>query len=385
LYNEGLDSTLWPYHTKPREDELLSSWLVRLAAGNGLKLHTFSSMAWPGVSLWNRDVDNLAPEIVINLLSIRTGTARDIIRETTIAGLTGRLFEDHHPNGLTAWVLPVGVYHRTRHCFGTQCCPVCLRESAHYRRRWRLAFSTVCTKHRVELFDRCPGCKTPIVFHRNDLGDRNAYDAALPVHCHECGMDWSAQSAPRIAPNATILRFQRELEAVLDEGTGMIGGEKIFSLLYFAGLRMLTMLLSSGWAARLLRAELSQRIGIEPFQPKWRGNLRMFEHLSVSHRRCTLALASRLLEDWPNEFEHVAKRVGLTSSYLLKREDVPYWYWRVVRDRFYRPAYVPNVDEIKAVATYLRGQGEEPTRLNVARHLGNRELFRKRSLEHLLR
>ena len=118
VYLEDLDRGLWPYHAKPRPDELLSSWLVRLAAGNGLKLHTFSAMAWPGVSLWNRDLDSLAPACVLDVLAARTATAVSTVQETTLRALTGRLFEEHNPNGMTAWVLPIGVYHRTRHRFG---------------------------------------------------------------------------------------------------------------------------------------------------------------------------------------------------------------------------------------------------------------------------
>ena len=42
-YDTGLSGRLWPAHVKPQQDELLSSWLVRLAMAHGVKLHTFSA------------------------------------------------------------------------------------------------------------------------------------------------------------------------------------------------------------------------------------------------------------------------------------------------------------------------------------------------------
>ncbi len=39
--------TLWPVHLKPQEDELLSSWLARLALAHGQTVATFTSQVWP--------------------------------------------------------------------------------------------------------------------------------------------------------------------------------------------------------------------------------------------------------------------------------------------------------------------------------------------------
>ena len=58
----GLSGTLWPAHPKPLPDELLSSWMVRIAGQHGLKLHTFASAVWPGISIWNRDIDRSGPK-----------------------------------------------------------------------------------------------------------------------------------------------------------------------------------------------------------------------------------------------------------------------------------------------------------------------------------
>lgn len=62
-------SRLWPVHIKPKDDELLSSWLVRLAMSHGLKLHTFCSIALPLKQIWTRDIDKAPNTGLIGELS----------------------------------------------------------------------------------------------------------------------------------------------------------------------------------------------------------------------------------------------------------------------------------------------------------------------------
>ncbi|MDQ3555642.1 MAG: TniQ family protein, partial [Gemmatimonadota bacterium] len=81
----SLPGRLWPVHLKPLPDELLSSWLGRLAAAHGLKLHTFCTLAFGRRALWNRDLDRLAPPEVMEVLAERTATPPARVRETTLA------------------------------------------------------------------------------------------------------------------------------------------------------------------------------------------------------------------------------------------------------------------------------------------------------------
>ncbi len=62
----GLSGSLLPVHLKPLPDELLSSWLVRIAHGHGMKLQTFCAVIFGREkSIWNRDIDKLAPEWLV--------------------------------------------------------------------------------------------------------------------------------------------------------------------------------------------------------------------------------------------------------------------------------------------------------------------------------
>src|SRR5947209_10971922 len=170
---------LWPVHLKPKDDELLSSWLVRLAWAHGVKLHTFCSLAWPGKQIWNRDIDKSADAEMVEVLSTKTGTNIERARATTLAAYENVLYEKHNLFGPTSWIMPVGIYHRRRRQFGLQYCPHCLAEDKepYYRRKWRLAFIVTCERHHIVLHDRCPRCEKPINFHRDEMGNHRKFVA----------------------------------------------------------------------------------------------------------------------------------------------------------------------------------------------------------------
>src|SRR5918911_766517 len=146
-HDAGLSGQVWPAHVKPRRDELLSSWLVRLAAAHALKLHTFCALVWTRrKQIWNRDIEKCADDSILSLLAEKTATPPDKVTRTTLSDYQGRLYERHNPYGNTRWIMPVGIYHRTRRRYGLQFCPRCLAEDKepYYRRAWRLAFVTFC-------------------------------------------------------------------------------------------------------------------------------------------------------------------------------------------------------------------------------------------------
>ncbi len=187
-----LTGELWPAHPKPLPDELLSSWLIRIARAHGLKLQTFCDRVFGNErQLWNRDIDRLGPEWLLSSLVRHTGTSIETVRQTTLDIYRGRLFHRHPSAGVLRWILPVGMYHRKRRNFGLQFCPQCLAEDQepYFRTQWRLAILTWCPLHRLFLHDRCPGCNAPVAFHRRELGHPAITDAGPLSLCHACGFD----------------------------------------------------------------------------------------------------------------------------------------------------------------------------------------------------
>lgn len=383
--NRQLLGRVWPAYSKPKDDELLSSWLVRLAMAHGLKLHTFCSMAWPRRAIWNRDIDKSADDGLIEVLSEKTDTPLERARGATLAAYEGVLYERHNPHGNTPWIMPVGVYHRVRRHFGLQFCPLCLSEDKepYFRRRWRLAFVTLCVRHWLVLWDRCPWCDAPVNFHRDELGVRGKYAAASMTLCHACKFDLrdaAAFVADDLGPDVREVEFQERLLAAIQDGwTEIPGHGAMYSHLYFRGLHQLMRLAATGRKAESFRAAAVRRFGIAPFTPVFDGNSRDLERLDVAARCGLLAVARHLLEDWPKSFVDFCRVNRVWSSTLLRDlDDIPFWYWRVINEHLYRASYQPSDEEIDAAVKHIHRRGMALSQKLLSQSLGVTAVLRKR-------
>lgn len=389
---------LWPVHPKPKGDELLSSWLSRLAMGHGQKLHTFCSMMWPGMAIWNRDVDKSATAEMVLTLAKRTATSFEAARACTLAAYEGSLYERHNRFGPNPWIMPVGVYHRTRRRFGLMYCRRCLSEDAepYYRRRWRLAFMAVCDKDGTPLRDRCPRCRAPVCFHRNELGDHKKFAAESLTLCHACGLDLRESdgitlNAPGTLPPPAALaeiEFTRELLRAVHSGYAKVGLDTAtYSVLYFAGLRhLLKILAMSNARVERLRQAISLAYGVESYAPSPSRPRPDVQELDVEARRRLLGLARCLLQDWPHRFVELSRESGVWSSLWLRhlgasrrgRENAaPFWFWNIVDTHLNRARYCPSEEEIRSALAHLKREGRKPNNSKLARLLGVAAVRRK--------
>lgn len=328
-----------PFSLPPQPDELLSSWLVRLAHAHECKVYTFTKVLFPDSSVWNRDVDKAAPAAVLDGLAERTPTVASRIQATTLRSYEGRLYLRHNPYGNTDWVLPLGIYHRMHRRCGLLFCPGCLRRDGanpYYRTRWRLALSLACPACGVRLHDHCPGCQAPVIFFRKDLGHKLELPDVPLSHCFRCGFDLA--SAETVRAPASVLRAQTEWERILIEGwTEAVS----YPHLYFFVLHQLVRVLSSDrTACAPLQQALAQQAG--PDLPEVVvGRLRAarsFEHLPFDARWAVLQQAHWLLTEWPHRFVYFMKHHRIASTPLLQGlslEQVPFWYGSVIQEELY--------------------------------------------------
>jgi hypothetical protein len=231
-------------------------------------------MTWYEKSIWNRDIDRSADAEILQVLSNKTGTSLERVQITTLAAYEGVLYEKHNRYGPTPWIMPVGVFHRTRKRYGLQYCPSCLSQAGepYYRRKWRLAFIIICDEHNMLLRDRCPACQAPINFHRNEMGNHRKYVTDSLVHCYACDFDLrqapvtDKDSAP-VTP--TEVQFTTKLlKAVSDGYVQLNDAITIYSHLYFMGVRQLmTIIAMKDERVKKLRQELSHDYGVELYIP----------------------------------------------------------------------------------------------------------------------
>ena len=175
----------WPVKVLPAHDELLSSWLHRLALAHGLSPRHFGECLGVGSGAWSTRLDLALPEFVLNLLHHQTGFRHDRITAMTIGAKKCRPL-----------LLPL---RRARadqkHATWQQFCPACLaeNETPYFRQEWRRASVMTCRRHRRGLLDRCPACRQALApFDQCTL---------VPQHqCAVCGFDLRRAESPNLTP-----------------------------------------------------------------------------------------------------------------------------------------------------------------------------------------
>lgn len=182
---------LWPVRYKPLPGELLSSWIVRLAHGHGMRVGSFCNLALGAESrVMKVDVDRFSPEWLLASLALHTGTRLEVVRRTTLRIYEGMLYPEFHVAGCLPWVISVKLSKNARLGPGLQFCPYCLRGDPvpYFRLRWRIALQTFCEQHRCLLLDRCPNCGACLFIQRVDTNlCRVANDGTC--YCHNCDYD----------------------------------------------------------------------------------------------------------------------------------------------------------------------------------------------------
>lgn len=332
--SRGPTSPLWPIRFKPLPDELLSSWLMRIAHGHGLKVQTFCNLVFGGRrQVWNRDVDRLGPDWLVTTMSTCTGTPWDVAYGTTLRTFEGTLYRRFRPAGALQWIQTLQMYHRKRQGYGMQLCPSCLREGTqpYYRRIWRVSFNTVCTRHQCMLLDRCPDCGSGVSFHRTDVGCSSNQGQFLELAlCHRCGLDL------RFAPATSVqsydessvlshLRLCEDLCTGSDIDLGRLNVMHHVSKLLLGSNRRLQ-----------LQAHLAEKLGVAGLsRPPKRTSV---ESRPLGERHHYMLLIAWLMEDFEERLREAHHAKALRYLHLGRDfPDPPSWYRDLV-GRFSRRA-----------------------------------------------
>lgn len=330
----GFTSPLWPIHYKPLPDELLSCWLVRLAHGHGLKVQTFCNLIFGNrLQVWNRDIDRLAPSWLLDELSYRTGTSPEATLNTTLRAYEGLLYRKFRQASTLQWILALKMYHRKRAGYGLQFCPACLADDAipYFRKRWRAAFNTVCTRHGTMLLDRCPKCGVAVAVHRIDMAGPNALEIGLMSYCHSCGFD--LRDAPKVEP----ISYDNQASALLIDASIVldINGETVgieWNLERYAVMHHLCRIVAAKYQHIHLREFVLGQIGIQEISLT-EGRV-SFEMRPVDERHHLLQLTAWLLVDLEPRLTAVWRARAVRYNVLLKDfTERPDWYSLIV-ERF---------------------------------------------------
>ena len=359
---------------RPLDDELFTSWLVRLAWSNGEKLHSFCYRRLGAVrSLWHRDLDRFANPATLALAGVATGIPADRLFATTLASYEGAIYEHHAINGDARWLTPVKPQSRRHARHGQQYCPDCLREDRipYFRRIWRLAFMVACPRHGTLLLDACQHCGSPVSFHEGDFGRRSILKEACPITiCRNCQRDLRFYDAPK--SDEALLAFVRELATTLHASwTEIVPRQTLYGLAFFGGLHELLRTLASRTRSRAIRQHYLHDRNQLCFPIAREGAACCFERLRVHDRYELMCMAADFINNWPDRFVGACRQARITSSHMENYgRPVPYWFEKELRWSLYRHRYWPSDEEKQALIAYLRTHGLSCAPNNVRRWLG---------------
>jgi hypothetical protein len=346
---------------------------MRLAHANELKAQSFADYAFGRrSSFWARDQDRQPSPGVVERLSELTGLDPEEVENLTLVGPNGIHRPDVTVSGFVAWVLPLGIYHRTRRRYGTQFCPLCLFEDTepYFRRKWRLALATMCDRHGIMLHDRCSACEAPVIWFRNELGHRRELAIGQSAKCWHCGFD--LRRAPAFGPPAIdgqSIMALRSLVAFYDFGWWFVGDRSLpYSHLYFDVLRHLVAWLPDKRGRGLL-AKVANSVGWPAEYPP----VTAFEIRPVLERHRLLAIAVWLLQEWPKRFVEVAKEVGLSQAHILHGVRLPHWFESEMRCSLGAGSVVLSNEEVTNAVDYLQHQGKPVSARALKQLMGSKD------------
>jgi len=333
----GFSGHLWPIRYKPLEDELLSSWIVRLAHGHGMKAQTFcNNIFGSSQQVWNRDIDRLAPNWVLDELAKRTGTAPSAVFATTLRSYEGSIYELNRASGTLFWIQTLQIYHRKRDGYGIQYCPQCLKEGPvpYFRKKWRISFCTICPKHDCMLLDRCPHCDTGIAFHRVDTGILNWEAESSIDNCHACGLGLSQTPLRKISTySEDIYRWISNLNLQIFKASS---ADEDFSLSKTAikdllVSRKLAQLLISKTKTLNLYEHVCDELNVQSFLTT--KNRVVIESRHIDERHHMVQLIAWLMLDLKSKLDTAWRRKAVRYSHLKKDfENAPDHYLKIVEN-----------------------------------------------------
>jgi hypothetical protein len=160
------DQLVLPIRPQPLQDELCSSWLLRLSTDCGTTLYALRRVISPRLRLPIHDFDRSVGVQQLASIAKSTLTQQSVVRETLLR-FHGADIDDG--GWLEQWLLPIGGDDGSGKPQGYQYCPECLSDGTPYfRRSWRFSFVVVCTRHVRPLLDQCGRCGASI--HATPIG-----------------------------------------------------------------------------------------------------------------------------------------------------------------------------------------------------------------------
>ncbi|QFT11220.1 TniQ family protein [Vibrio sp. THAF190c] len=364
---------LLPIRPRLQEGELLSSWVTRLALGNRVYTHTlFSELLDFKGDAYYRDIDRLSSLELLELLTKATGFSTASLRKAQLHTYEGELFEAINPTGNTKWILPLGIYHRTKLRFGVVYCPKCLAEDQvkFFRKIWRLSFITICPKHKCLLRDSCSNCGANIDFQRLSIG-YNHYELppANIALCHNCFKPLWLNKTEQLPPNLKLI--SNEYISFVERfahRTGVLPElHQPLELQLFNGVWALSGRMLSK-RANEVRERIFEELGVDiRSSANSQTDSVGFNFLGIEQRRKVLTSLFYYFPEWPYRWLNLTKNTKFSlSAFSDVNDELPYWLSSTAYFNMNAKQYVVTDKEIVSAINYLSKRSPKVTKRAIA-------------------
>jgi TniQ len=333
---------------RPHDDELLSSWLIRLSLANGHRPQSLHRVLFPKTRRGWTDVD-FRPDVPHDLIAQLTCIHPDDVYGLGIGGVRHLVLDDdrRHPAHFTG-------QRRLRYC------PQCLQNSVHFRVMWRLKAVTVCDVHGVLLRDVCPHCREPLKpYLAADSGDLTL--------CHACGDDLTQLKSTDSAVDEHVLAHVRGVRESLESGRLPLRPFQTTTE-FFEAMRVGASLILSQSSGQVDFPGNTADIAVDSAEIQSGIPLHKLDHLPMLHD--VYSAAFKALSGWPHGFhsllDEVAKDSGAgglstranmilanTSSPVIS-DECRRWRTQCRADRVTNP----DSHHIRATAVMLQSNGQ---------------------------
>lgn len=374
-----MEASVLPVRCQPLPDELLSSWLIRLAWLNAEKLSTFRRRFWmhPG-SPWSRNIDLILPNDALANVSKMTLTASESLVLHMLREYLGKLFDGTDSyGGVQQGILVSRRRGQKVLGFGLQLCPDCMRSGTvpYFKRCWKVAYLVTCPLHRRLLIDACAKCHQPLAYHLADFG-RSLLPKRIPTSfCSNCGYNWNQRMPPQDESiTDAFIDWQTRILAALETGWFVDNQtDPLYALSFFKGLHTLIRLIASNGHSFRLRQVISTELEIPLLKITSTNNQNLFSGLRLADRLYLLHCVFWLLQEWPERFIWATKTAKLAYSYIeLYRKQFPLPYWIASATILaHDPRHTRiSAEERKSVEVFLEKRGLPVNKNQVNKWLG---------------
>lgn len=351
---------------KEQNDELLSSWLTRMALAHKRTLTVFLSLfvKHEGSSLSHRDIDFIFNEKFFDALASKSELSKKEILNMSLRSEEGYLYRCNDclypPNQIRKLV-------DKRFHFGLMFCPLCLAEDEipYFRKKWRYAFYNACPKHKVFLTDRCWSC-----YERVKLTKIKYFDEI--TYCSKCSRDLRLTTSLKVPSShkygiSAIKWFEKGLE----KGYFLIDNQKVNSVFIFESCIRLQRLLDK--KEKLILDGFPMLDDYKKLCERER-NYHSKKALSIHKSFYLTAMTYYLFQNYPNNLKKFAEDNKLTyRDFMHGFKNLPFWYIKTIE------AVVPmqnktgreiSESEVIGAIKYLISIGKKVTQESVANIVG---------------